>query len=404
MNILFVHEIDWLRKVVFEIHTLSELLSRRGHRVYAIDYESMWARDGAFDFGSLKTKVVEKVARSYPDAAVTLIRPGFIKVPGLSRLTAACTHRGVIRRTIKEKAIDVIILYSIPTNGLQTIGAARGPGVPVVFRSIDILHELVSNSLLSRLTLWLEKKIYSRVDLVLTISPRLSRYVTEKGAPPERVRLLPLGVDTDLFRPGTEDAGLRRQWGLGEGPVVEFIGTLFDFSGLDDFIRRFPEVLKRVPEARLLIVGDGPQRPRLEKEIAAAGLGGRVVITGFQPFEAMPRYINLAAVCINTFRLTEATRDIFPTKIVQYLACGRPVVATPLPGMQSIVAGEGQGVVYAGAEDMEARVADLLESAEKRRELGRAAREYARQTHGYDGIVKELEAVLAELAGRGKAI
>ncbi|MFH1646589.1 MAG: glycosyltransferase family 4 protein [Chloroflexota bacterium] len=291
-----------------------------------------------------------------------------------------------------------------PTNGLQTIGAARRLGVPVVFRSIDILHELVPYPVLSPVTRWLERKIYSKVDLVLTISPRLSRYVTETGAPPERVKLLPLGVDTDIFRTMEEDAALRKQWGLGEGPVVEFIGTLFDFSGLDEFIRRFPEVLKRVPEARLLIVGDGPQRPRLEKEIAAAGLGGRVVITGFKPFEAMPRYINLAAVCINTFRITDATRDIFPTKVVQYLACGRPVVATPLPGMQAIVDGEGQGVVYAGAEDMVARVADLLESAEKRRELGRAAMEYARQTHGYDRIVKELETVLAELAGRGKAI
>ena len=102
MNILFVHEIDWLRKVVFEIHTLSELLSRRGHRVYAIDYESMWKKEHAFDFGSLKTRTVDGVSRAYPDASVHLIRPGFVKIPGISRLSAWFTQGKEIRRVIDE--------------------------------------------------------------------------------------------------------------------------------------------------------------------------------------------------------------------------------------------------------------------------------------------------------------
>ena len=121
MNILFIHEIDWLRKVVFEIHTLSELLSLRGHRVYAIDYESMWKKQHAFDFGSLRTRVVDGVSRAYPDASVNLVRPGFIKIPGISRFSAWFTQCAEIRRIIKEKDIDVIILYSVPTSGMQAI-------------------------------------------------------------------------------------------------------------------------------------------------------------------------------------------------------------------------------------------------------------------------------------------
>ncbi len=56
MNILFVHEVDWLNKVVFDIHSLSESLSLLGHRVYGIDYESMWARNNPFDFGGFATR------------------------------------------------------------------------------------------------------------------------------------------------------------------------------------------------------------------------------------------------------------------------------------------------------------------------------------------------------------
>jgi glycosyltransferase involved in cell wall biosynthesis len=402
VNILFVHEIDWLRKVVFEIHTLSELLSLRGHSVYAIDYESMWERNTTFDFGTLKTKEVEGIARAYRDASVSLIRPGFVKIPGISRLSAACTHRRVIRRIIREKAIDVVILYSVPTNGLQTLSAARKYGVPVIFRSIDILHELVPFSLLAPVTRFVEKKVYTGADMVLTISPRLSGYVSDAGTPKERIRLLNLGVDTDMFRPAEDEPALRQQWGLGDGPVIVFIGTLFEFSGLDNYIRQFPDILHKVPSARLLIVGDGPQRTYLEKIINELGLEKSIVITGFQPYEDMPRYINLAAVCINTFLMTDTTRDIFPTKIVQYLACGKPVLATPLPGIKASVEGEGQGIVYSELDDMGRETVSLLESEERRRKTGQAALKYAVQAHGYDSIVQQLEEILAQVVAGGK--
>jgi len=404
VNILFIHEIDWLRKVVFEIHTLSELLSLSGHRVYAIDYESMWVRDRPLDLGSFKTEVVNGVARAYPDASVTLRRPGFIKIPGLSRLSAAFTHYGEIRKTIREKNIDVIMLYSIPTNGLQTVRLGRKFGVPVVFRAIDILNQLVPYSVLSPMTRLLERKIYASADLILTISPRLSRYVTDMGAPADRVKLLLLGIDTGLFRPGPDSAEVRQKWGLGSrDPVIVFIGTLFDFSGLDAFIRRFPAVLGKIPEAKLLIVGDGPQRPKLESLIAELGLQKQVIITGFQPYETMPQYINTAAICINTFHITDVTRDIFPTKIVQYLACGRAVMATPLPGLQAIVPGEKQGIVYVNSpEEMAAETVSLLKSDEHRRQLGQAALDYATQAHSYDKIGQQLEKELGALAVRKK--
>jgi glycosyltransferase involved in cell wall biosynthesis len=402
VNILFVHEIDWLRKVVFEIHTLSELLSLRGHRVYAIDYESMWTREHFFDFGGLKTRYVDNVARAYPDASVSLIRPGFIKVTGVSRFSAWFTQCSEIRRVIKEKNIDVIILYSVPTSGMQTLHYAGKYGVPVVFRSIDILNRLVSFPLLSRITRSLEKKVYAGADLVLTISPRLSEYVSDMGALEERVRLLPLGVDTALFRPGEDSVELRQRWCLGDGPVVVFIGTLYDFSGLDTVIGQWPGLMSAFPGAKLLIVGDGPQRPELEKTAIASGVEEHVVITGFQPYETMPQYIGLGEVCINPFLITDTTRDIFPTKIVQYMACARPVVATRLPGLEAMINGEEQGMVYAELADTIDALKKILGDDTQRRKLGRAALQYVQKTHSYEAVVEQLEAELREVVNRVK--
>jgi glycosyltransferase involved in cell wall biosynthesis len=399
MNILFVHEVDWLKKVVFEIHNLAESLSLLGHRVYVIDYENTWQKDGFWDLGSLKTKEINGVSRALPGASVNLRRPGFIRIPGLSRLSAGLTHYREIRRTIKERDIDIVLLYSVPTNGLQAISAARKYGIPVVFRSIDILYKLVPQAALRPFTKMLEKKVYSGVDAILAITPHHARYVVSLGAAESKVRLLLMPIDTRIFHPSEDYLEVRQKWGLNiKDRVVVFIGTLFPFTGLDGFIRQFPRVTSRIPEAKLLIVGDGPQRPVLERIIAGLGLEKQVIITGFQPYQTMPQYINLADVCINPFLNTAATRDIFPGKIIQYLACGRATVATPLLGITSLAPDESCGIIYAEtAEEMAVRVADLLESGERRQKLGQAGLEYILRTHDQLKIARQLEAELLDI-------
>src|SRR3972149_12062836 len=106
MNILFVHEVDWIKKVAFEIHNLAEALSLLGHQVYAIDYEETWKRDGFPGLGSLKTREIDGVSRVFAGSSVNLRRPGFIRLPGLSRISAGFTHCLEIKRTLREKKIE----------------------------------------------------------------------------------------------------------------------------------------------------------------------------------------------------------------------------------------------------------------------------------------------------------
>ncbi|MEK7353293.1 MAG: glycosyltransferase family 4 protein [Chloroflexota bacterium] len=398
MNILFVHEVDWLNKVVFDIHRESESLSLLGHKVYAIDYPNTWKRDGFFDFGSLKTIQVHGVARALNGASVTLIRPGFIKIPVLSRISAFFTHYLTIRKTIREEAIDAIILYSVPTNGLQTVQLAKKFSIPVLFRSIDILHKLVPVPLLRPLTKLLEKRVYSRVDMVLPNTPQYAKYMASMGVAESKIKLVPYQIDTGLFHPGVDTSEVRQKWGLKENePVIVFIGTLFDFSGLDEFISNFPKVLKEIPAAKLLIVGDGVLRPKLERLITELGLQERVMITGFQPYRTMPEYINLAHVCINTFLVSEANMDIFPAKIMQYVACGKATVATALRGITTLLPGESHGVVYANSPaEMIPEVITLLKSPERRQRLGEAGVSQIRGKYSYDKIAEDLEIILQE--------
>jgi len=137
-RILFIHEVDWINKVVYEIHHISELLSWFGHTIVAFDYEEKWYIRGFRDIFQLRTKKRQKVSRAYDQGQVTLYRPGFVKIPGFSRLTAMITNFVELRRLLKQGEIDAIMLYSVPTQGIQTIHLAARYDIPVLFRIIDI--------------------------------------------------------------------------------------------------------------------------------------------------------------------------------------------------------------------------------------------------------------------------
>lgn len=397
MNLLFICEIDFLRKIVFDVHLLPEAMSLLGHNVYVLYYESMWGLDGR------KTPREMITYRALSEAKVNTICPAFIKFPVLSRISAFVTHYFEIARVIEEKEIDAIVLYSVPTNGLQAVHWAKKYKIPIVFRSIDALNQLVKYPVLNSMTKWMEKMVYSKVDRVLTLTPRLSDYVVGLGASYERVSVLPMTVDTDLLHPLDDNGRIRERWGLSENDkVVLFMGTLFNFSGLDTFIEKFDEIESEIPEAKLLIVGDGEQRNELEKLVDLYGLQNKVVITGFQPYMSMPKFINIADVCVNTFVRNKTTKDIFPGKTVQFLACGKPLVMRPLDGVKSMILGEEQGVVYADDDSGMAReVVSLLQSAERRNRIGQNGLRYARENHGYDKVAKQLEVELNNLV-KGK--
>jgi len=391
MNILVIHEISWLRDPIWELHTLSELLSLRGHNVYAIDYESIWEKNT-----SLVSHYRElDVARAYPNAKIHLIRLLFLKIPVISRLSYSLAYMYYIRKVLLAEKIDIVLMYSVPTNGLQTIWAAKKLGIPIIFRSIDVLHQLVTNPVLSYITCQMENWVYRRVDRALSINHALKRYLVDSGTSGDRVRVLPLGVDTSVFHPLDEDGKLRHRLGFEDTDIIiVFVGTLPRFSGLDNFIKQLPRMKKSIPNLKLLIVGDGEQRLKLERLINELGLENDVQITGLVPHDEVPQYINLATVCINPFPVSDITKDIFPTKVMLYMACGKPVVSSPLDGLKDMGIGEEQGVLYTRYGNF---VLPTLMAILNSGNPGERALDYAVRVHDYNKVVEQLETEIREL-------
>jgi len=398
MNILFIHEKNWLTKSVFELHSIPEILSVKGHNLYAIDYPEDWCKKSLFDLGTLKPYVVD-VQRVYKDAKVKLVRPGFIKIPGISRASAALTHYIEIKEIIKKENIEAIILYSVPTNGLQATHLAKKYNIPIIFRSIDILHELVPYNFLRFPTYILEKIVYSRVDKIIAITYDLIEYCKKLSNNKTRIELVPLGVDTQFFYPRNPSFSIRKKWNITKNDkIILYLGRLYAFSGVDNLILKFHKILDQIPEAKFLIVGKGELLEKIKYLTKNMKLENKVIITGQQSYELVPDFINLANICVNPFKIFGMTNKIVPTKIYQYLSCGKPVISSDLRGTKKMLPPYQSGVIYeSNIDSIVNKIIGLLKNEDKLKELSKNGLEFIRGKYSNEIVAEKIEDILKAL-------
>ena len=110
MNILIIHEIDWINKVIFEPHHFAELLSKKDHNVFVIDCPD--TNDKNFSSG-LKTQIISNYSRVYSDSPITLIHPPSILIKGLNRISHFFSCKKIIEKTIIEKKL-ILFYYMVP--------------------------------------------------------------------------------------------------------------------------------------------------------------------------------------------------------------------------------------------------------------------------------------------------
>src|SRR2546425_5158875 len=123
MKILIVHEVSYLDKIIYEYQILPEMLSMLGHEITIIDYDETWRSHPPADNRTidLKTKIHAGINRAYNAASVTVRRPGMIRVPLLARVSGAITNGLEVRKVLAEAKPDAVLLYGLPTVGLQTV-------------------------------------------------------------------------------------------------------------------------------------------------------------------------------------------------------------------------------------------------------------------------------------------
>lgn len=396
MNVAAVQETDWIENLPLQTHHILELLSKKGHVVTVVDFPAKWTsgRRGSA-VSNLKTKTLLGVHRIYPDARVRLVRPGFVRLKGIDRLSAQLTQFLSIFRVMRDS--DIVILYGVPTNGWQTIVSSKLLNKPVVFHSYDVLHEMTNHEMFRVITWALEGWVYRRVDHAMTISVALADYLRRLGTDTSRIKLVFPGVDTTRFSATVSGRTVRERFGLEEdAKVVLYSGWLYEFSGVDTVLRDFKMIMEKEPRARLLICGEGPLLNELRKYAAESGIEKWVKIVGRQPHRMMPEIIAASTVCINPYKPDIRAHYAFPSKVLEYLASGKPIVMSSFPGSNRVFPTES-GVTITSPDNFSAALAGVLADERSLRSNGAKARNYAEEHFSFDLVVSQVEGVLSEV-------
>lgn len=180
----------------------------------------------------------------------------------------------------------------------------------------------------------------------------LSRYfrdilVEDYGVEAERIHIIPGAVDTDRFRPAEGRAGLRLSLGIGEGDVLFFCARrLVKRMGIDNLIRAMTWVAEAVPEARLVIAGDGALRQQLESLVGELGLSDKIRLLGRVSNEDLVRWYQAADFSV----VPTITLEGFGLVTTEALACGTPVLGTPYGGTKEILEKLDRGLLFESHE------------------------------------------------------
>jgi glycosyltransferase involved in cell wall biosynthesis len=388
MNILIIHEVDWIKKITFEPHHLAELFSLEGNNVFVIDCQEP---DQTKILDGLKKETIKEFNRVYDDAKITLIHPPSLLIKGFNRITNYWSCKKVIKETIIKNKIDLILLYGAATNGIQSISVARELNIPVIFRLLDIAHGLVKIPIIRQLAKRNEQIVIQNSTEVLPTTPELCEYAIKMGAKKESTHHFSLGIDLRYFKPKNRDEDLAKNLGIEkDDKIILFMGTLYDFSGLPNIINNFSKLEQKFKQIKLLIVGGGPSIKSLKNIINIKKQEKNVIVTGFVPQKEIPNYISLANICINSFEVNYVTNSIIPTKVLEYLACGKAVLSTPLKGTKELLPDEEFGVKYAPTENFIQSLEKFLENQNKLDDWGKNGYEHVKEFYNWNILAKEL--------------
>jgi glycosyltransferase involved in cell wall biosynthesis len=251
------------------------------------------------------------------------------------------------------------------------------------------------NPVLSRVFRELERALAAETTRLVAVGPQVRDDLVALGvAPPEKFSVIRLGIDLEHRITG-EDRGdeLRRLFGVPPDTfVVGWIGRMTAIKRVPDILLAFRRLLARGIDARLCLVGDGPERERVERRAHELGISRSTLFIGYQR-DVAPYYSFFDAL------LLPSANEGTPVVAIEALASGRPVVATRVGGVPDVVTAGADGylVEVGDVEAMAERLAELAADPGLRRSLGEAGRESVLRRYRVERLIDDVDALYREL-------
>jgi colanic acid biosynthesis glycosyl transferase WcaI len=257
--------------------------------------------------------------------------------------------------------------------------------VPFVFEVRDLWPESLAavgagneRTLLHRTLGAIAGFLYRCADRIVVVTPAFKDHLIRYwNVPAAKISIVENGVETDLFRLDPAAMEVRKQLRLEGRFLICYIGTMGNAHGLETLIPAAEELRTALPNAMFLLIGEGAEKERIVELAALRGLTN-IQFLSQQPREQIPAYVSAADLCLVMLKKTELFKTVIPTKLLEYMACERPVVVA-VDGQARQIVEEAGGGVFVEPENNKALVKailDLAEDSERRQQMGASGRQY----------------------------
>lgn len=304
--------------------------------------------------------------------------------PVLSEIREVRAFSHAILQAAEQFRPDVLHAHSPVLTALAARVAAKRLGLPLVYEIRAFWEDAAvgngtgtEGSLRYRATKALETWAVRKADAVAVICEGLRGDLIARGISADKIMVSPNGVDLGLFGdPPPPDETLRSKLGLAGAEVVGFIGSFYDYEGIDDLIAAMPALVAARPQAHLLLVGGGPRADALKAQAEASTVADRIHFVGRVPHSEVERYYSLIDILCYPRKKMRLTDLVTPLKPLEAMAQRRLVAASDIGGHRELIRDGETGTLF--APDDPAAIATALAGLfadraqwEGRREAGR---------------------------------
>jgi PEP-CTERM/exosortase A-associated glycosyltransferase len=302
-----------------------------------------------------------------------------------------------------RQPFDLMHAHSPALNGLAGVWAAKRLGLPLIYEIRAFWEDAAvgngtgsEGSVKYRLTRALENHVVARADAVAVICDGLRRDLMSRGVPASKITVSPNGVDMELFgNPPPRDEALAQTIGLTGKDVIGYIGSFYDYEGLDDLIAAMQHLQGAAKDAHLLMVGGGPMEQALRAQAAASRAASRIHFIGRVPHEEVERYYSLVDVLAYPRKSMRLTDLVTPLKPLEAMAQGRLVAASDVGGHRELIEDGVTGALFpaddpvGAAKAIDQLFADCAAWDQRRqnaRKFVESERSWQENIHRYDPV------------------
>ena len=347
-----------------------------------------------------------------PEETIDSIR--FFRTPGVPSGRPPFKELGEIRalstriaELVDSWQPDILHAHSPVLTALAADRVAKARGIPLLYEIRAFWEDAAvgngtgqEGSLKYHLTKMLETRAVRRADAVAVICEGLRADLVARGIDPAKIMVSPNGVDLDLFgTPPARDDALAAELGLNDADVIGFIGSFYDYEGLDVLIAAMPQLVALAPRTHLLLVGGGPMEAAWREQATASSVADRIHFVGRVPHQQVERYYSLIDILAYPRKAMRLTELVTPLKPLEAMAQGRLVAASNIGGHRELIEDGVTGTLFAPDDPaaLAQSVAGLLADRSGWDERRRTARQYVEDQRNWSSNIRHYEPVYQRL-------